>query len=264
MINDMNQRVTLGFTLVEMTVVLVIVGLLLTGLILPISAQIEMQAYRQTNKNLEEIREALIGYAMMNGRLPCPATATSSGLEDTVGGGVCAAKIAAGNWAVGYLPAATLGITPTDDQGFAVDGWGRNAINRIRYAVTTKTVNSFTDPFTTVNGMANATISEIANNQPYLTICSAAPVGVNCGGSKLSDSAVFVIYSVGKNASTGGSGDESANPNPNTADADGNGVPDADDGIFVSRDSSPSFDDVVLWASTPTLISRMVSSGKLS
>lgn len=263
MIIRINQHVTSGFTLVEMTVVLVIVGLLLTGLILPISAQIEMQAYRQTNKNLEEIREALIGYAMINGRLPCPATAASSGLEEPLGGGACTAKVGS-NFAVGYLPAATLGITPTDDLGFAIDGWGRNVNNRIRYAVATQSINAVDNPFTSSQGMRNATISSISSNSNFLKICTSAPTGTTCGGVQLSNTAVFVVYSVGKNAGVGGAaGDEAANPNPLTADADGNGVPDADDGIFVSQDPSPNFDDVVLWTSTPTLISRMIAAGKL-
>jgi len=221
----------------------------------------DMQAYKKTNASLDEIKEALIGYAMVNGRLPCPALSTSGGLEQPVGGGACTAKIGS-DFAVGYLPAATLGITPTDNQGFAVDGWGADSINRIRYAVRTKAVGGISNPFTTVNGMKAATLSAIGGST-YFKVCSAAPTGTVCGGAQLSDSAVFVIYSVGKNAGTGGSGDESANPNPQTADADGNGVPDADDGIFVSHDQTSAFDDVLLWVPSSTLISRMVSAGQL-
>lgn len=257
----MNKKFSTGFTLVELAVVIVIIGLIIGGMFVPISAQMDMQAYKKTNASLDEIKEALIGYAMVNGRLPCPALSTSSGLEQPVGGGACAAKIGS-DFAVGYLPAATLGITPTDNQGFAVDGWGADSINRIRYAVRTKAVGGVSDPFTTINGMKVATLSAIGS-ATYFKVCSAAPTGSVCGGAQLSDSAVFVIYSVGKNAGTSGSGDESANPNPQTADADGNGVPDADDGIFVSHDQTSAFDDILLWVPSSTLISRMVSAGQL-
>lgn len=244
-----------------MAVVIMLIGLVLGGLFVPMSAQIDMQAFRQTNTSLDEIKEALIGYAMVNGRLPCPALSTSSGLEQPVGGGACTAKIGS-DFAVGYLPAATLGITPTDNQGFAVDGWGTDSINRIRYAVRTKAVGGVSDPFTTVSGMKAATLSAIGS-ATYFKVCSAAPTGTVCGGAQLTDSAIFVVYSVGKNASTGGSGDEAANPNPQTTDTDGNGVPDTDDGIFVSHDQTSTYDDILLWASSSTLVSRMVSAGQL-
>lgn len=251
-----------GYTLVELAVVLVIVGLLLGGLIVPLTAQTDMKAFTETNTTLDDVKSALIGYAIANGRLPCPATSATNGVEAPVGGGVCTAKIGT-DFAVGYLPAATLGITPIDSQGFGLDGWGRESRNRIRYAVSTKTVNGITNPFTTINGMKSATISFMASTTPLLTVCSAAPTGAVCGGAQLSNSAVFVIYSVGKNATTGGTGNEAANPNPNSADADGNGVPDTDDGIFVSRDQEAAYDDVVQWVSSASLISRMVAAGQL-
>ncbi|MCF8184500.1 MAG: hypothetical protein K9J43_05940, partial [Polynucleobacter sp.] len=47
--------------------------------------------------------DALLGYAAINGRLPCPATAASNGAESPIGGGVCT------NPYNGFLPAATLG-----------------------------------------------------------------------------------------------------------------------------------------------------------
>ena len=253
-----------GFTLVELAVVLIIIGLLLGGLFVPLTAQTDYKAFSETNTTLEEAKSSLLGYAIANGRLPCPATATSNGLEDTagVGTGVCTAKIGT-EFAVGYLPAATLGVSPIDKQGFGVDGWGREARNRIRYAVSTKTINGITNPFTTTSGMKNATISFMASTTPLLVVCSAAPTGTVCNGSQLSNSVIFVVYSVGKNSATGGAGNEAANPNPNSADSDSNGVPDADDGIFVSREQESTFDDVLQWVSSSSLISRMVNAGQL-
>ena len=62
-----------GFTLIEMAIVLMIVGLLLGGMLVPLSAQMDQRNISDTQKSLSEIKEALIGYAMANGRLPCPA-----------------------------------------------------------------------------------------------------------------------------------------------------------------------------------------------
>jgi prepilin-type N-terminal cleavage/methylation domain-containing protein len=249
-----------GFTLVEIAVVLVIFGLMLGGLFIPLSAQIEMRNYNDTAKKLEDIKEALIGYAMINGRLPCPATTSSNGLEDG-SGGVCTTPDANNQVYIGFLPAATLGIYPQDGSGYAVDAWGSNSINRIRYAVSKATVNSVTNPFTTTNGIKSAGISYF--NGSYIYVCNSKPSGSgpysSCTSSTtLASNVVFVVYSVGKNAATGGaSGDESVNPNPNLDDASNK------DRVFVSHNPDADFDDAMVWATSSELISKLVTAGQL-
>src|SRR3989339_201838 len=117
-----------GFSLVEMAIVLAIVGLLLGGLIPTLSAQMESQRINETRKQLDEIQQALVGYAIINGRLPCPAKATlasglaNAGVEATTGN-TCAcvnssgstvadtsALACTGTTVTGVLPWATLGI----------------------------------------------------------------------------------------------------------------------------------------------------------
>ena len=64
---------------------------------------------------------------------PAPPRATSRGEESFAPGG----RRADGNCAAfhdGFLPAATIGLSPLDAEGFARDGWGTPA-NRVRYAV---------------------------------------------------------------------------------------------------------------------------------
>jgi prepilin-type N-terminal cleavage/methylation domain-containing protein len=65
-----------GFTLVELAMVLFIVSLLIGGLLMPLSAQNEVRGRQETDRALANIREALIGFAAINGRLPCPADRT--------------------------------------------------------------------------------------------------------------------------------------------------------------------------------------------
>src|SRR5437762_13621334 len=95
-----------AFTLIELAVVLMLVGLLLSSVTYTLSAQVEQRTREQTQRILEQAREALIGYAVANGRLPCPASSGSSGAESPPGGGECT------NYYDGFLPAVTLGFQP--------------------------------------------------------------------------------------------------------------------------------------------------------
>lgn len=54
----------LGFTLIELAIVLVIITLLIGGLAMPLSAQIQARRVAETRQTLNEAREAIIGYAM--------------------------------------------------------------------------------------------------------------------------------------------------------------------------------------------------------
>lgn len=71
-----------GFSLIELAIVLVIVTLLIGGLAVPLSAQIQARRIGETNKTLEEAREAVIGYAMSHTVSP-PTTCTCEYLADT-------------------------------------------------------------------------------------------------------------------------------------------------------------------------------------
>lgn len=265
-----------GFSLIEMAIVLFIVALLLGGLLPTVSSQIEQKHRTDTRKQLDEIQQALIGFAIINGRLPCPASNNSNGLESfctTASPCVAEAPTTAGVPAHGrcfkpydgFVPAASLGITPVDTNGYSVDGWN----NRIHYAVPMVNVaNVYT--FTAPNGMSSV---GIAGLYPDLTVCASSPNPLTpsqsviaapwCGTSTvLTSTAPAVIYSMGNNGSYGGSSvDELANANsyPNPS-----GSPNSyEDKVFVSHDQTPAFDDIVVWISPNILINKMVSAGKL-
>ncbi len=229
-----------------------IVSLLLGGMLLPLSAQQDVRAYGDTQKILSEARDALLGYAMANDRLPCPASSTSNGVESMSSPGVCT------NPHDGYFPAATLGLTPVDSSGYLIDGWGSDSYNRIRYAVTTANTNSFT----TSSGMKNTGVTVLA---PDLQVCSTGASMANAGnpataacaaGKALATDAVAVIYSLGKNAGTAGAGtEETHNPNPLAT------IP--ADRAFVSAPQGSSSDDQMVWLSKSTLFNRLVAAGRL-
>lgn len=267
------MRSAAGFSLVELAVSMGIMAIVLTGIMVPMVSQIAQRNVTVTEKTLSEIRDALLGFAAANGRLPCPAVTTPTvpvpnpdGSEAfAVGGNASNGRCLS---FTGFVPGRTLGITPVDRNGYALDAWGATA-NRIRYAVSSDAVTTITpnvtNPFTSVNGMRNATLGEVAKIPALLTICDSGigvQAGVNCNAARtLTSSAVAVIWSVGANVSTGGGtgADERENPNPQDETSA--------DRIFVSRTMSGMannpFDDIVTWLSINTLVNRMVTAGQL-
>lgn len=81
---NMKMKNNSGFTLIELAIVLVIIGLVLSAFLTPLAAQLAQARNTQARKDLSEIKEALLGFAVINGRLPCPDT-NNDGLEDICG-----------------------------------------------------------------------------------------------------------------------------------------------------------------------------------
>ena len=259
-----------GFTLVELAIVMFIVAILLGGMLLPLSAQQAIRNFGDTQKILTEARDALNGFAMANDRLPCPASATSNGLEAfcTTASGACTETTLVqthghcSNAYDGFLPAVTLGISPVDSSNYLVDGWGGNTINRVRYAVTnTLIISNNIYPFTAKDGMKTIGMTTLA---PDLKICNTGVGIINEGttaaacatGKEIATDAVAIIYSLGANAGTGGtSDDEKHNPNPSTAVGA--------DPVFINAPQGTTFDDQMIWLSKNTLFNRMVAAGRL-
>ena len=217
-----------GFTLLEMAVVLVIVGLLLGGLLNSLGALQAHQREEQTRHDLEEIREALITFAVVNKRLPCPAAPATA--DTIVGAGLERVPTAAGctGGASGVLPWATLGLPQTD-------AWGR------RYSYRVTPAFSRTLPAITL-----ATVGDnIVNNRAGVAIAPqvAAVIvshGANARGSRGRS---------GAQAAVGTDPSEIENANGNT--------------VFVDDTPTQNFDDLVSWVPPSILMSRMLQAGAL-
>ena len=59
-----------GFTLIEMAIVMFIMALVLGSGLALLSAQQDQRQIEETNNRLANAQEALIGFAITNGRLP--------------------------------------------------------------------------------------------------------------------------------------------------------------------------------------------------
>jgi prepilin-type N-terminal cleavage/methylation domain-containing protein len=238
-----------GFSLIEMAVVLFIVVLLLGSLIVPFATQVEQRRITETQSSLEEIKEALLGFAIANGRLPCPdlrvpiGTYTANdGQEDVQVSGICVQGD-------GNLPWVTLGVN-------RADSWG----HFYRYAVSPQ--YSSATPFS-IGSATTLTVytRDAAGNAVALTKVGGIPA---------------VILSQGKNGYGGMSeGGVAAAPVPaQNLDEATNAT--LGTNVFYARpikgaqtpcndNGTPAceFDDIVTWISPNVLFNRMVAAQRL-
>lgn len=236
-------------------------GLLLGGLVMPLAAQNEMRARREADKALADIRDALIGYAIANGRLPCPAVsatatgAAGAGIEARSGGNCsCAgASSMAASVAtpcstpnvVGVLPWVSLSLPETD-------AWGR----RYTYSIDAKFGR---DPGQTIfgSGCAPDTAPKLAG----FALCSPATVAIKAasgGAAAVSGGVPAIAVSHGKNG-YGAYTPQGDRVPLGTASADELENANAD-AVFVS---STNIDDQLTWVPTHILMHRMLSAGLL-
>ena len=68
-----------GFTLVEMSIVLVVIGLIIMAVLPSLTAARAASQRSLTQANLQALMLATAAYAQANGCLPCPAPAATSG-----------------------------------------------------------------------------------------------------------------------------------------------------------------------------------------
>ncbi|MGE3179743.1 MAG: type II secretion system protein J [Vicinamibacterales bacterium] len=241
-----------GFSLTELAVVFTIVSFLLAAGLYTLSAQTEQRAFQETRERLESARELLLAFAIVNGRLPCPASATSNGAESPAGG-------ACTDYYTGFLPARAIGYPITDPNGYALDGYN----NRIRYALSSAGPNQH---FSTAFSLRQNGIVTVPND---IVICSAWGGSTStCGTATPATNqnvVAAVVWSQGKNFATAGAGgaDEQANnkirlPSPQ------NNHP-----VFVWHTPTPAgaangeFDDQMLWIPVGELYARMIAAGLL-
>jgi type II secretory pathway pseudopilin PulG len=276
-----------GFSLVELAIVLVVVTLMLSSLLYTLSAQTEQRNFEDTRRRLEQARELVLAFAIVNGRLPCPARykdsinnssgaevrvsdtdlnvsergkckdVAGSAVEDYYGGSLSGSYA---GYTGGLLPAQTIGYQQVDSSGFALDAWQ----NRIRYAVAKTITNcSGTSTLPHFENATNLKGNGISCQPSDLLICKSATgiTGTACGGGAnqimSQNLVVAIIFSTGKNATTtGGTGaDEAANLNG--------------DQIFVFHPPAPGgaangeFDDQFTWITVGELYGKLIAAGVL-
>lgn len=190
-----------AFSLLELSVLVIVVALIATGTLLNNVASVNSDKVNITNERIKKIYEALGNYLLLYGKLPCPAPITDVKLTSTTYGvasdndGSCALTdgiyqsdvSGAENLVYGMLPVKTLGL----GSDFAEDGYE----SKFDYIVDKRFTNSET--FSTASANYSGEISDYA--------CSI--IKVTFRGVTLSDEyqngcddrAFFAIISHGSN-----------------------------------------------------------------
>ena len=240
-----------GFSLIELAVVLVIIGLLLGGGIAAFTAVAEQTNRSEQRAQLDTARDALYGFAMSEGRLPCPDVSDPlDGDEDrdtSVSPVECTAQ-------EGALPWSDLGIG-------RLDAWGQP----LRYRVTTAAGGGAADDFAEeVPGGDAATFA--VGSKGDIEVSETAG-----GGDDVAGNIVALVISYGEQ------GDQVWTNEDATITCPGAGVSgfsseeneNCNGGDeFVQTGYRPAsvgegFDDMLTWIPYTVLTARMVEAGRL-
>jgi hypothetical protein len=245
-----------GFSLIEIAIVMVIMGLMLAGLLIPLGQQREQLRIREAKKQMADIEEALYGYAIINQKLPCPTdgSATSFGQE--------LVSCSTTTNRLGFIPAATLGLAGNAaHNNLLLDPWG----NPYQYAVASSFVSTIT---LSPPPAGDLFICDRASNPGAGCVAPSNPIAQNVAA---------VILSLGKHANDdqSDSADQLENAGERLpkylwtipAGAATYQYPQATDQIFVSRPpgevADQEFDDQIIWISPATLFAKLNNAGRL-
>ncbi|WP_410499311.1 prepilin-type N-terminal cleavage/methylation domain-containing protein [Chitinibacter sp. S2-10] len=241
-----------GFTLVEMAIVLLVIGLLLGAGLNAVGAQMASQRYRESKTMLERANQALLGFALVNHHLPCPADPVLdhdqplAGMEDRQAAGGANAYRCERSY--GDLPWRELGLPE-------LDAWGR----RLKYAVKTDPsggIATYAGDFAGANPTL-VTACGLPSLSPCFSLLSGSNLTVRSASRRdgvASNSRVLVSNAVAIVFSEGPQGGSSGNDETENRDADNNYIADAPDG---------EFDDLLVWLPLTQLFYQLGSTGQL-
>ena len=249
-----------AFSLLELSVVMIIMGLIFSGSVSAFQIGMKKAEIKMTNDNINSSYRAIGDFLQKNKRLPCPSNLSDAvessdnyGLESrstnanpscTTGNGV----FASGNLVYGAIPTRSLGIP--DNHG--IDGYG----NKIAYIVDSRLTNNYIDSADLPSDLSSeATYGTIGDSS--ITVSEMLADGSN---RQLQTDIAIVILSHGANMLGSFALNQtiqatmpiSASELDNVINSTSNPSFDTN---FTFRDltKNSSFDDVVLFKSKPQI-----------
>lgn len=236
------KRAAAGFSLIEIAIVLVVIGILLSGGLLAVSPIVQQGKVTETKARIARVETAIQAYVIANGCLPCPAAGNSNSATNANAGlaeaggpnpdpcdGGC-------DLTQGVVPWRNLGLSEAD----IIDAYG----NRLSYA---------------------ATSARCATSSGMLRVGSSYPDGdirVNNAAGAVTLVAAYVILSHGPDGADAFAGETG------TTRADSRGSATQDENVDVEAagavvfnqlpnntiDGADYFDDIVEFRTAPIII----------
>jgi prepilin-type N-terminal cleavage/methylation domain-containing protein len=244
-------RANAGFTLMELAIVLMIIGTLMSGVLVAVGQSMRNTRITDAKAQLREIEEALYGYAQAYGRLPCPATNVSDGLSSTVTNDITGDCT---HWH-GFVPISTLGLYgPVNTDGLLMDPWQ----NPVRYSVAPLQYSGQT-AFTNATSLGALFDAAALSSTNMLRVCYHD----DCLVDEIhSDIVPALVFSMGDNWASYTSDDEIMNAGSTTLGT--YAIKPSTDRDFVNTTySEENFDDQIVWLSPYVLFNRLINAGKL-
>lgn len=223
-----------GFTLVELAMSLLVIGLLVGTLILPVTGQLNARAIGETEKTMENIKEALIGYAVMNAKLPCPAAVVSNPAANDLGTSqstLCGQE--------GFVPWAELGI------GKVTDAWGFPIRYRVDITYTTGIPSD-------LRANSNITVSHDTSSGNVNLVSAETD-----GSSKI----IVLLLSYGNDHAANGTVAQQGSAITPYENGDGNTAYVLNEYMSGSNAAS-NFDDIIVWLPKTTLLARLGAANR--
>ena len=225
-----------AYTLIELSIVILVISLLMAGVFSMATGSINSSKVALTNQKMKEIYKSMGTFLMINKRLPCPASLARSKIDDVDYGkeerddanGNCGtsgvyASSGSGlsNFIIGAVPIKSLNLASE----FAEDGYE----NKLNYVIDKRFTKNFIPP---TSGALNDSFGTVGTG---IELMSAKENQV-AGSALLSDKVMFLLISYGPN----GYGSFSSATDQQNADV-GNDVDELENQIKLS--STPNFDN---------------------
>jgi len=222
-----------GFSLVELSIVLVIVGLLVGTAAAPLSNSIKHARYKRTTAQLSTIREAMHGYLISTGRLPCPLHLDATQSSDAPATSTCSIQH-------GAVPAVTLGLVgERAPNGALLDEWGREYLYTVSFSDHEQLGQLSAPDWLTVGEPAAVGVENI---RAELQLCRTVATDKCANNNLIASQIAWVVHSRGESNTINGLEAENAD----------------NDSVFAvsgySTNKDQPFDDQIIWASRSELV----------
>jgi prepilin-type N-terminal cleavage/methylation domain-containing protein len=266
--NNCNKR---AYTLVELSIVILVISLLMAGVFSMATGSINNSKVALTNQKMKEIYKSMGTFLMINKRLPCPASLARSKIDDVDYGkeerdnannncGTSGIYTSSGsglsNLIIGAVPIKSLNL----GSEFAEDGYE----NKLSYVIDKRFTKNFIPP-------TSGTLDDSFGTVGAGIVLMSAKENQVSGTALLSDKVIFILISHGPNgygAFNSASGVQFTDANNLDVDELENQIksstPNFDNNFIINSYKSDVFDDVLMYKTRNNFIQDFSSSNLIS